>query len=243
MGVESILPCGPCNARASGICSGVARRNLARLAGLAQIVEVGRRQTLIQEGMPGEHFCTLILGSAKLFKLLPDGRRQIVGFAYPGSFLGMAPDGRYAFGVEALEPIRICRLSPEMLCSALEDFRAVERRLLAIATRDLIQAQEHVLLLGRKTMMERIASFLLDQAARPQPRSVRWPRIRLPMSRIDIADYLGVTVETISRTLAKLKQRRVIAVPNVHELVILDPSGLEELAEGNGSDTTESIES
>jgi CRP/FNR family transcriptional regulator len=231
-GIHSLLPCGSCEVRANGVCNGVSRPDLPRLAALATIVEVSRGQTFILEDAPAEHFCILILGSAKLYKLLPDGRRQIIGFAYSGSFLGLAVSEGYAFSAEAIEPIRMCRMSRARLQTVLSDFRTLERRLLDVAVHDLVRAQEQMLLLGRKTVSERVASFLVFQTTRPQPRDVRWPRIHLPMSRIDIADYLGVTVETISRALAKLRECGVIAIPNVHELVIIDLPRLEALAHG-----------
>ena len=230
----SVLPCGPCKARACGVCGAVARSNLTRLAAVAAIVEVSRGQTFIHEGAPAEHFCILIQGSAKLYKLLADGRRQIIGFGYAGSFLGLAASEGYAFSAEALESIRMCRLSRQRLLPVLADSHAMEQRLLEVAVQDLVRAQEQMLLLGRKTATERMASFLLFEAAQAQSLGVvRRPRIRLPMSRSDIADYLGLTVETISRTLAKLKKRGVIAIPNVHELVILDLSCLDALARGS----------
>ena len=230
--VELNQPCGRCGARTYGVCGGVAPRDLPRLAALATIASVSRGQTFILEGAPAEHFCILIQGSAKLYKLLPDGRRQVVGFGYAGSFLGVSAPEYYAFSAEALEPIRLCRLSRRGLLRMLSDSHAMEQRLLDVAVNKLLLAQEHMVLLGRKTMIERVASFLLFQAKRPQPRGVLPPRIHLPMSRVDIADYLGVTVETVCRSLAKLAKSDVITIPNIHEVVILDRSRLESLARG-----------
>jgi len=230
--VDAVQPCGRCAARACGVCGGVAAPDLPRLAALATIANVPRGQTFIHEGAPAEHFCVLIQGSAKLYKLLPDGRRQIVGFVYAGSFLGVSAPETYAFSAEALESTRVCRLSRRGLLRLLSDSHAMEQRLLDVAVNKLRLAQEHMVLLGRKTTIERVASFLLFQAKRPQPRGVLPPRIHLPMSRIDIADYLGVTVETVCRSLAKLAKSGVIAIPNVHEVVILDLAYLESTARG-----------
>jgi CRP/FNR family transcriptional regulator len=230
--VGSILPCARCGARACGVCGGAAPPNLPRLAALATIANVSRGQTFIHEGAPSEHFCILIQGSAKLYKLLPDGRRQIVGFGYAGSFLGVSAPEHYAFSAEAIEPIRMCRLSRRGLLRLLSDSDAMKQRLLEVAVNKLVLAQEHMVLLGRKTTIERVASFLLFQSKRPQPRGVLPPRIHLPMSRGDISDYLGVTVETVCRSLTKLAKFGVIAIPNIHEVVILDLSRLESLAHG-----------
>ncbi len=228
----SILPCGPCPVRVFGVCSAVSRPDLNRLAGLATIVNVARRQTFIHEGAPAEHFYILTFGGAKLYKLLPDGRCQIIGFEFSGSLLGLAATEDYTFSAEAITPLRICRISRKGLRDLLRDCREMEQRLLRFAVSDLIRAQEQILLLGRKTAVERIASFLLFQTTRPQPRAVRPPRIYLPMSRSDIASYLGMNIETVSRTLAKLRNRGVIAVPNLHEVDILDRSKLKALSRG-----------
>ena len=214
------------------MCGAVASSDRPRLAALATIANVSRGQTFIHEGAPAEHFCILIQGSAKLYKLLPDGRRQIVGFGYAGSFLGVSAAESYAFSAEAIEPIRLCRLLRRGLLRLLGDSHAMEQRLLDVAVNKLLLAQEHMVLLGRKTTIERVASFLFFQAKRPQPRGVLPPRIHLPMSRVDIADYLGVTVETVCRSLTKLAKSGVIAIPNIHEVVILDRSRLESLVQG-----------
>jgi CRP/FNR family transcriptional regulator len=214
------------------VCGAVARPELHRLAALATIANASRGQTFLHEGAPAEHFCVLIQGSAKLYKLLPDGRRQIVGFGYAGSFLGVSAPETYAFSAEAMELVRMCRLSRRGLLRLLGDSEAMRQRLLEVAVNKLVQAQDHMVLLGRKTSIERMASFLMFQAKRPQPRSVLPPRIHLPMSRGDIADYLGVTVETVCRSLARFAKCDVIAIPNVHEVVILDLSRLESLANG-----------
>lgn len=214
------------------MCSAVASPGLPRLAALATIIEVARGQTFIHEGEPAEHFYVLIQGGAKLYKVLPDGRCQIIGFESGDSFLGLAASEAYAFSAEAIEPTRMCRLSRPSLMGIIRDFPALEQRLLRVAVHDLVQAQERMLLLGRMTAIERTASFLLRQRMQSRPRDTLSSRIRLLMSRSDIADYLGLNVETISRCLSQLVKRGVITVPNVHEVAIIDLSRLEVLAQG-----------
>lgn len=230
--VDLILPCGRCGARAVGVCGAVGGPALPRLAALATIANASRGQTFIHEGEPAERFCILIQGSAKLYKLLPDGRRQVIGFGYAGSFLGVSAAENFAFSADAIEPIRMCRLSRRGLLRLLSDTDAMKQRLLEIAVSKLALAREHLVMLGRKTPLERVASFLLFQAKRPQPRGVLPPRIHLPMRRLDIADYLGTTVETVCRSLTKLAKLGVIAIPNAHEVVILDHRYLELMEQG-----------
>jgi CRP/FNR family transcriptional regulator len=137
-----------------------------------------------------------------------------------------------------VEPVRVCRFARSRLLGLLEDFPGMQKRLLAIASSELTAAQEQMLLLGRKTARERLASFL---AARVHMRQVECPdtvtfrgdaRITLPMTRGDIADYLGLTIETVSRTLTKLRADRLIELPGTADVVIPDLAALEAVANG-----------
>ena len=104
-------PCVSCGARSSGICAAIEEQDLERLAALATPLAVSAGRTFITEGDPAEHFFTMTSGTAKLFKLLPDGRRQITGFASVGTFLGLAVSSSYAFNAEAVEDSQVCRFS------------------------------------------------------------------------------------------------------------------------------------
>jgi CRP/FNR family transcriptional regulator len=171
----------------------------------------------------------------KLYKLLPDGRRQITGFAHRGDFLGLAVSKSYAFSAEALGPVRFCRFSRASLHSVLDDFPAMEKRLLDFASNELVAAQEQMLLLGRKTARERVASFLLNQEARLAACEHETPKTMiLAMNRGDIADYLGLTIETVSRTFTRLKNEGLIGIPATDKVQLLDHAGLADLADGNG---------
>jgi len=230
-------PCTACEARPFSVCNAIDQRDIDRLSSLAVCVSVDAGRTFIEEGDPAEHFFNVTAGTAKLFKLLPDGRRQITGFASMGTFLGLAVSSTYAFGAEAVEPMRLCRFSRSKLRSLLDDFPAMEKRLLEVASNELVAAQEQMLLLGRKTARERLASFLATRVAclsggvasgghRPGE------KVTLPMTRSDIADYLGLTIETISRTLTRFKSERLIDIPSASEIVIRDHGALESLATG-----------
>jgi CRP/FNR family transcriptional regulator len=214
------------------VCSALEERDLHRLAVLAEVMTVAPGETFIAEGERAEHFFNITGGTARLYKLLPDGRRQITGFARPGHFLGLAVSEANAFSAEALEPVLLCRFSRTRLRQVLEDFPAFERRLLRTAANELVAAQEQMLLLGRKTARERVASFLLAQLAASRPCGASANGFRLPMTRTDIADYLGLTIETVSRTMTRLKAEKLIALPTPAEVVVLDRERLEALAGG-----------
>ena len=163
---------------------------------------------------------------------VPDGRRQITGFVGIGHFLGLAVSDTYAFSAEAMEPVRYCRFSRPALRALLDDFPLMEKRLLEVASNELVAAQEQMLLLGRKSARERLASFLLLQARHGLPSGSARSRFTLPMSRGDIADYLGLTIETVSRTLTRLRGEHLIDLISQTELSILNPNGLASLAGG-----------
>jgi CRP/FNR family transcriptional regulator len=172
-------------------------------------------------------------GAAKLFKLLPDGRRQITGFVGPGQFLGLAVSDTYAFSAEAIEPVRYCRFLRVELRTLLDDFPLMEKRLLEVASEELVAAQEQMLLLGRKTARERLASYLLMQCRQGlQPGRLR-KQFKLPITHSDIADYLGLTIETVSRMFTRLQAEGLIDIMSQGQMVVIrDPVALEELASG-----------
>jgi len=225
-------PCAHCGARGFSVCRAIADEDLGPLAALAVVTEVDAGRTFIEEGDSAESFFNITSGTAKLYKLLPDGRRQITGFAGPGHFLGLAVSSVYAFSAEAIAPVRFCRFSRPKLRKLLIEFPKLERRLLEVAANELVAAQEQMLLLGRKTARERLASFLLMQTERSTSCAGRGERITLPMTRGDIADYLGLTIETVSRTLSRLRAEQMIDIPNTSDVVILNCGALENLAGG-----------
>ena len=225
-------PCANCEARPLSVCNAIADSDLGRLATIAVVSEAPPGQCFIDEGEPARSFFNITAGTAKLFKLLPDGRRQITGFVRAGHFLGLAVSDTYAFSAEAIDPVRYCRFQRAKLRTLLDDFPLMEKRLLEVASNELVAAQEQMLLLGRKTARERLASFLSLQSRQGVPCGRPQQRFTLPMTRSDIADYLGLTIETVSRTLTRLRREALIDFASQSEVVIIDPPALEELAGG-----------
>ena len=225
-------PCTYCGARGQSVCGSIEDDDLGQLAALAVVTEVDAGRTFIEEGEPAENFFNITAGTAKLYKLLPDGRRQITGFAGPGHFLGLAVSSTYAFSAEAIDSVRFCRFSRPKLRKLLVEFPKLEQRLLEVASNELVAAQEQMLLLGRKTARERLASFLLAQSVQGPSCMGTHGRIKLAMTRSDIADYLGLTIETVSRTLSRLRVEKLIDIPNTSDVMILNPVALEKLAGG-----------
>lgn len=231
-GLNGAEPCASCGARPHSICAAIEPADLARLAAVAVVSGAARGQVFVTEGDAADSFFNVTAGTARLFKSLPDGRRQITGFAGRGHFLGLAVSDSYGFSAEAVEPLEYCRFSRRRLRLLFDDFPALERRLLEIASNELVAAQEQMLLLGRKTARERVASFLLARSGPHAPCAGPSERLHLPMTRGDIADYLGLTIETVSRTLTRLKGNRLIGMANPSDIVIRDRVGLAEAGGG-----------
>jgi CRP/FNR family transcriptional regulator len=229
----SVRPCASCAVRHTTVCDAVPDSDLARL-GAAAIGGIARPGTLfIEESGPATAFFTITSGTARLYKLLPDGRRQITGFANGGSFLGLAVSENYAFSAEAIDTVRYCRFPHARLRGLMQDFPLIERRILKFASTELAAAQEQMLLLGRKTARERVASFLLARGRLTSGDPRAGARFVLPMARGDIADYLGMTIETVVRTLKKLRDEGMIEVANTQDVVIRDRVSLQRLADGS----------
>jgi CRP/FNR family transcriptional regulator len=227
-----IEPCGNCDARSQSVCNAIPEPEIRRLADSATTGHAAPGSSFVVEGEVASAFFNITGGTAKLYKLLPDGRRQITGFVGVGHFLGLAVSDTYAFSAEAIEPVRYCRFSRPKLRALLDDFPAMEKRLLQVASNELVAAQEQMLLLGRKTARERVASFLLAQSRLGVVCQVPRARFALPMTRGDIADYLGLTIETVSRTLTKLRSDGLVDIPSATEITIRNRAAMKQIADG-----------
>jgi CRP/FNR family transcriptional regulator, anaerobic regulatory protein len=171
-------------------------------------------------------------GMLRLVKLLPDGRRQITGFLSAGYLLGLAPEGVHVYSAEAITDVTVCRYGRAAFERLIEEMPGFAKRLFAQTSHELRANQDQMVLLGRKTATEKVASFLLMFAGRQSGDEAG--EIDMPMTRCDIADYLGLTIETVSRTFTKLRQDGLIELPAPTRIKLRDRAGLEELATGNG---------
>jgi CRP/FNR family transcriptional regulator len=224
-------PCDRCELGDS-FCSGLSGPDLSRLAAILGQVQAAAHETVFREGDPAHHYFSLAGGAVKLYKLLPDGRRQITAFLFPGDFFGLAVDGAYAYSAEAITPAVICRFPRLKLSRLMTEVPALENRMFAIAVEELAAAHEQMLLLGRKTAREKVATFLLMLAGRSRRAEAGDAPFEVPMGRADIADYLGLTIETVSRTLTMLKREEIIGLPDNQHAILLQPAELRLIAQG-----------
>ena len=226
-------PCQGCEVRARAVCGVLDCEALAEFKRLGLTMNLRAGQTLFREGDPATRVFTLTHGSLKLYKLLPDGRRHVVGFMNPGDFLGISIDDEHAFSAELIEHARLCCFTRARFEAFLSDHPLLEHELYRMAAHELSAAQQQLVLLGRKTATERLASFLLllaDRADRLAGDKSSF--VNLPMSRADIADYLGLTKETVSRIFSAFRADRLIRLRALNVVEILDRPALAKIAEG-----------
>jgi len=226
--------CDACRARPLSVCASIDEADLDRLDGLAQHLSLQAGEALTRADDPADHVFNITSGSVRVYKLLPDGRRQITGFLFAGDFLGLATGDTYVFSAEAIEPVTACRFRKSDYRRLIRETPALETTLLDRATHELAAAQNQMLLLGRKTALERVSTFLLELPAHDPARRGPDGRVHLPMTRAEIADYLGLTIETVSRVFTRLKTRGVIRLLSLTALQIENPEALLALAEGEG---------
>ena len=233
--------CATCGARVHSVCSALDPADLDRLGALAQQAAFAPGEALIREGDPADGVFNITEGSVRVYRLLADGRRQITGFLFAGDFLGLGRGGTHAFTAEAIEPVRVCRFRKGEYEALIDETPKLERALFQRATDELAAARNQLLLLGRKTARERIASFLIDLPAHDPMREAAAGHVRLPMTRSEIADYLGLTIETVSRELTRLKTAGMVRLLSLHELRIERPDRLRAIAEGEDQAGTRGV--
>jgi CRP/FNR family transcriptional regulator len=231
--LEDVHPCASCGARPLGVCADLKGHELQSMACASESVSAQPGQALFHEGDPNPYVFNVVDGAVKLYRLLPDGRRQITGFLFQGDFLGLGGRGASSFTAEALTPLNACRFRRGDFDQLLNALPALEHRLVALAGDELMAAQEQIVLLGRKTARERLASFLTRLSERQVQLGGPEGQVHLPMTRLDIADYLGLTIETVSRVFTQFKTSGLIRLLPGNDVALPDPAALKALGEGS----------
>jgi CRP/FNR family transcriptional regulator len=222
-------PCTECAIRRLSVCAALDKAELRELAHAGRHVHFAACETVFAQEEMTTSIYNLLEGIMRLYKLLPDGRRQIVGFALPGDLLGMAASARHNFSADAIGAVELCQFPKSAFARFIEDRPHLLQRINELAIRELSQAQDHMVLLGRRSAEEKVAIFLIGWRDRLVRVSGPSQTVPLPMSRQDIADYLGLTIETVSRTFTKLERDGVIEImPG--SIGLLDPARAEALA-------------
>lgn len=184
-----------------------------------------RNMEIYGEGEPADYLYKVVRGAVRTHKLLNDGRRQIGGFYLPGDVFGLEVDGEHQLTAEAVCDATIIVIKRSFVEALATRQNEVARELWAMTARELAHVQNLMLTLGRKTAQERVAAFLLEMAARSRNADA----VELQMSRQDIADYLGLTIETVSRTLTLLENASAIELSSSRRIVLRNRAALNHL--------------
>ena len=223
--------CAGCPLYNCALCDGLDHESRARLGAVVDRFEVPAGEILAKEGEPSAHVIAVIDGAVMSYKELPRSRRQVTRFYFPGDLVALSGSAARAdVTIKAITPVVVCRVGRDALRRLCRGHPELADRLLDLGGDEAAAAREHMLLLGRKSALEKVASFLVELACRTGREGVIATEIALPMVRSDIADYLGLKVETVSRMFTRLKAADMVDLPKPGHVVLSDWRALSILA-------------
>ena len=228
--------CGHCTIRHRAVCGGMDDVQVGKLAQIAQRRKIHAGQTIMSDEEPADFFANVISGAIKLTKTLADGRQQIVGLLFAPDFLGRAYGKNNPYTAEAATEVEICAFPTAAFERLAGEYPGLQQRLFRHTLDELDAARDWMLLLGRKTAEEKVASFLTMLARRGQIAGCEHKNppgmtaFELPLTRADMADCLGLTIETVSRQLTRLKTANIIRFNTNRQIMVPDLRRLAELA-------------
>jgi CRP/FNR family nitrogen fixation transcriptional regulator len=191
---------------------------------MGAVMPFARNAEIYGENEPAEYLYKVVGGAVRTYKVLNDGRRQIGAFYLPGDVFGLEVSNVHSFSAEAISECKVMLIKRSTLVALASRSHDVANQLWTMTAKELQRAQGHIMLLI-KTAQERVAGFLLEMASRAPAGNT----VELPMSRQDIADYLGLTIETVSRTLTQLENSAAISVPSSRRIVLRNQAALTRL--------------
>lgn len=220
---EIPLLCQSCEARHQGICGVLTPEQLMSLSKHTRRVHRSAGEELIADAMPIEAYANVLRGVIKLTKVLEDGRQQVVGLQFAPDLLGRPFAGESRVSAESASDVDLCMIPKSALESLIRQSAPLEHRIMLQALRELDEARDWMVTLGRKTAAEKVASFLYLIATHIDPEEGEASTtFDLPLSRADIADFLGLTIETVSRQMSKLKAEKIIEIVNYRHVTVPD---------------------
>lgn len=204
---------------------------LPALHAIGMKAHFARNETIFSDGDDAAYTYKVVSGTVRLCKMMSDGRRQIAEFLLPGDFFGFEWLDTYSMTAEALSNVVLVRYARNRLNVLREESAAVQRRFMTLLSHDLWAAQNHLVMLGRQTAKERVASFVLSLAERVGAKD--GDVLDIPMGRQDIADYLGLTIETVCRAISELKRNHLLSIPNRTQIKVRSLEALQDVASGD----------
>ena len=186
----------------------------------------GRNEEIFGESEAATYVYRVLSGVVRTYRILADGRRQIAEFVLPGDVFGLEAGLEHRTSAEAVTDCEVVAIRRSHMAERAMNDAATGQKLWSLTLHCLRRSEEHMLVLGRKNACERVAWFLMDMSVRiPAPQ-----RVELPMSRQDIADFLGLTIETVSRTMTQLQDDGLISLPSCRQVLLKDAEALSDLA-------------
>ncbi len=204
------------------------RKLASTLDMMGAAMSFSRNGEIYGEGEAADCIYKVVSGAVRSYKLFDDGRRQINAFYLPGDVFGLEAARNRHFSAEAVTRATVLVVKRSALVALAARQNDVANDLWTLTARELEKVQNLMIMLGRKNAQERVAAFLLEMAARASDKHT----VELPMSRQDIADFLGLTIETVSRTFTQLENKAVIQLPTSRRVVLLDRGALNRLNAG-----------
>jgi len=229
--------CDKCAIRGDALCGALSGQELTRLNAIAFRKRLDTGRFILGPSQEQEFCASIISGVVKLSKTLVDGRQQIVGLQFASDLVGRLFGGRAVFVAEAATPVELCCYSRTQFEALLQEYPAMKQVLLQRTLEELDAAREWMVLLGRKSAAERVASFILMIAERQRATQrtreagARLPEFELPLSRTETGEYLGLTIETVSRQFKRLRAAGLIRMNGIRTATVLDVDGLRRVAE------------
>ncbi|WP_297516145.1 helix-turn-helix domain-containing protein [uncultured Caulobacter sp.] len=191
----------------------------------ATCLRLSRDEEIFGEGEDADYVYQVVSGAVRTYRILRDGRRQIDEFHFAGDYFGLEMGATHRVTAEALTDATVRMVRRGALSDLAAQRGDAARAIFRLTAEGLQRSQDHVLMLGRRSAQERVVGLLLDIAQRTRAEA----ELDVPMGRQDMADYLGLTIETVSRTLTALQDEGLIALPSVRHVVLKDRRSLERM--------------
>lgn len=231
------IRCDTCAVRHRAVCGALSRTEIEQLNAIAHHRTVLQGQAIVAEQDRVTSFANIISGVVKLTKTMSDGRQQILGLQFASDFIGRPYRDRSGYEVTAVNNVHLCTYDRGQFERLVREFPGFEHRLFENTLDELDAAREWMLLLGRKSAEEKVASFILMVSKRLdavgcQGQTGGSVKFELPITRAEIADFLGLTIETVSRQFSRLKAKKIIGLEGARTVVVIDPAHLEQASSG-----------
>ncbi len=224
--------CKTCWAKSFSFCKPLHAADMGGFFSAAASLKVNPGTVFIHDGAKFPFYFNITRGATRSFKILPDGRRQILNFGVPGTLIGFSDRSIFDFSVESINEVSLCRFTKDKVDFYANKHPELRKSLLDKMMAELSESYAHTLVLGKMSARERLAFFLMKQNKTQFKIYGELNKINLPMNRYDISDYLGITTETVSRTFTQFENEGIITFIKASEIIVRDRRRLGALAGG-----------